>query len=84
MPPFLRSPASTTIVLPGWAFGPLVGSGEDSKFGLHPNALLPFVETLDQLPRLRPCGLMTLALFSSDTAKVRPCFILLRRLRDKP
>ncbi|CAH2394173.1 conserved hypothetical protein [Mesorhizobium prunaredense] len=58
-------------------------SGEDSKFGLHPNALLPFVETLDQVPRLRPCGLMTLALFSSDMAKVRPCFILLRRLRDK-
>ncbi|WP_245330160.1 MULTISPECIES: hypothetical protein [Mesorhizobium] len=31
-------------------------SGEDSKFGLHPNALLPFVEKVDQGPRLRPCG----------------------------
>jgi uncharacterized pyridoxal phosphate-containing UPF0001 family protein len=26
---------------------------------------------------------MTLALFSSDMAKVRPCFALLRRLRDE-
>ncbi|MGV6875535.1 YggS family pyridoxal phosphate-dependent enzyme [Pseudochelatococcus sp. B33] len=58
-------------------------SGEESKFGLHPDALLPFVETLDRFPRLKPCGLMTLALFSSDMAKVRPCFALLRRLRDE-
>lgn len=58
-------------------------SGEESKFGLHPDALLPFVENLDQFPRLRPRGLMTLALFSSNMAKVRPCFVLLRRLRDE-
>lgn len=41
-------------------------SGEESKFGLHPDSLLPFVDTLGQFPRLRPRGLMTLALFSSD------------------
>ncbi|MGB3864158.1 MAG: YggS family pyridoxal phosphate-dependent enzyme [Xanthobacteraceae bacterium] len=58
-------------------------SGEDSKYGLHPDALLPFVEMLDRFPRLKPRGLMTLALFSSDMAKVRPCFQLLRRLRDQ-
>jgi len=58
-------------------------SGEESKFGLHPDALLPFVDTLAQFPRLRPRGLMTLALFSADLAKVRPCFTLLRHLRDK-
>lgn len=58
-------------------------SGEDSKFGLHPDALLPFVETLTRFSRLRPRGLMTLALFSSDMARVRPCFALLRRLRDE-
>lgn len=56
-------------------------SAEDSKFGLHPDALLPFVDALERFPRLRPCGLMTLALFSSDMAKVRPCFALLRSLR---
>lgn len=58
-------------------------SGEESKFGLHPDALPSFVDALDQFPRLRPRGLMTLALFSSDTEKVRPCFRMLRRLRDQ-
>lgn len=58
-------------------------SGEESKFGLHPDALLPFVDALAQFKRLRPRGLMTLALFSSDMTKVRPCFALLRELRDK-
>jgi PLP dependent protein len=58
-------------------------SGEESKFGLHPDALLSFVNALEQFPRLRPRGLMTLALFSPDMGKVRPCFRLLRRLRDE-
>lgn len=58
-------------------------SGEESKFGLHPDALLPFVNMLGQFQRLRPRGLMTLALFSSDMARVRPCFVLLRSLRDE-
>ncbi|MBY0558320.1 YggS family pyridoxal phosphate-dependent enzyme [Hyphomicrobium sp.] len=58
-------------------------SGEESKFGLHPDTLMPFVDALGQFPRLKPRGLMTLALFSADTAKVRPCFALLRRLRDE-
>lgn len=58
-------------------------SAEDSKFGLHPDALLPFVEMLHQFPRLRPRGLMTLALFSTDMGRVRPCFERLRLLRDK-
>lgn len=58
-------------------------SGEDSKFGLHPDALPPFVDALGDFPRLRPRGLMTLALLSADTARVRPCFALLRRLRDE-
>lgn len=57
-------------------------SGEESKFGLHPDALLPFAEQMHQFPRLRPRGLMTLALFSHDMARVRPCFTLLRQLRD--
>lgn len=58
-------------------------SGEESKFGLPPDALLPFVDMLGQFPRLKPRGLMTLALFDADMAKVRPCFTLLRRLRDE-
>ncbi|MGH7052193.1 MAG: YggS family pyridoxal phosphate-dependent enzyme [Acetobacteraceae bacterium] len=58
-------------------------SGEESKFGLHPDRLLPFVDALEQFPRLQPRGLMTLALFSSDLPKVRACFALLRSLRDQ-
>ena len=58
-------------------------SNEESKYGLHPDALLPFVDTLEQFPRLRPRGLMTLAVFSPDMTKVRPCFTLLRTLRDE-
>lgn len=57
-------------------------SGEKSKFGLAPDDVLPFVQMLGNYPRLRPRGLMTLALFSSDMIKVRPCFRLLRDLRD--
>ena len=58
-------------------------SNEESKFGLAPGALLPFVDQLARFPRLRPRGLMTLALFSADMDQVRPCFRLLRRLRDE-
>lgn len=57
-------------------------SGEESKYGLHPEELPAFVDMMSQFPRLQPRGLMTLALFSSDMRKVRPCFRLLRSLRD--
>lgn len=58
-------------------------SGEESKYGLAPDDLLPFVGKLKNYPHLRPRGLMTLALFSDDMEQVRPCFRLLRRLRDE-
>jgi len=57
-------------------------SGEESKYGLHPDALAAFVGSLDRFPRLKPRGLMTLAFLSADMDKVRPCFRLLRTLRD--
>ncbi|MGQ3674217.1 YggS family pyridoxal phosphate-dependent enzyme [Xanthobacter sp. TB0139] len=58
-------------------------SGEASKYGLHPDDLLSFVEHLPDYPRLKPRGLMTLAIFSADTERVRRCFRLLRDLRDR-
>ncbi|GAU85485.1 YggS family pyridoxal phosphate-dependent enzyme [Bosea sp. BIWAKO-01] len=58
-------------------------SGEDSKYGLHPDELVPFVERLCDYPRLKPRGLMTLAIFSADAERVRTCFRLLRSLRDR-
>ncbi|MCA1300438.1 YggS family pyridoxal phosphate-dependent enzyme [Stappia indica] len=58
-------------------------SGEASKYGLHPGELMSFVERLPEYPRLKPRGLMTLAIFSADTERVRTCFSLLRALRDR-
>lgn len=58
-------------------------SNEATKYGLDPAALMPFLEELRRFSRLKPRGLMTLAVFSTDMAKVRPCFALLRRLRDQ-
>lgn len=57
-------------------------SGEESKFGLPPEEVPAFVKELPAFPRLRVKGLMTLALFSSDMERVRPCFVRMRELRD--
>ncbi|HMN34562.1 MAG TPA: YggS family pyridoxal phosphate-dependent enzyme [Chiayiivirga sp.] len=58
-------------------------SGEDTKFGLPPDEVAAFVKKLPAFPSLRVRGLMTLALFSDDAARVRPCFVTLRTLRDR-
>jgi len=57
-------------------------SGEASKYGLSPEDVAAFVQELPAFSGLRVRGLMTLALFSSETERVRQCFILLRNLRD--
>lgn len=54
-------------------------SGEESKFGLEPDAVVPFIRELPNYQSLRVRGLMTLAVFSSDSDLVRSCF---RRLRE--
>lgn len=58
-------------------------SGEESKFGLEPDATLPFLREIRALETLQVQGLMTLAMFTSDTERVRGCFRLLRTLRDR-
>lgn len=58
-------------------------SGEASKYGLHPDDLMSFVDRLAEYPRLKPRGLMTLAIFSAEAGRVRTCFQLLRTLRDR-
>lgn len=58
-------------------------SGEDSKFGLPPEAVPNFMRALSRFSALRVRGLMTLALFSADPAQVRPCFVRLRQLRER-
>lgn len=57
-------------------------SGEASKFGLPPEEAVAFVKQLPAFASLRVRGLMTLALFSDDASRVRPCFVRLRKLRD--
>lgn len=58
-------------------------SGEASKYGLPPGEVAAFLRALPTFPALRVRGLMTLALFSSEAARVRRCFVLLRTLRER-
>jgi pyridoxal phosphate enzyme (YggS family) len=58
-------------------------SAEASKFGLDPEDVPAFLETLPNYSALNVRGFMTLAIFSSDTERVRECFQLLRRVRDR-
>ncbi|MGJ4730790.1 YggS family pyridoxal phosphate-dependent enzyme [Luteimonas sp. SDU101] len=58
-------------------------SGEATKFGLSPDEVLTFVRQLPAFASLRVRGLMTLALFSDDAARVRACFVRLRELRER-
>lgn len=58
-------------------------SGEASKYGLPPEDLPDFLRALPAFHALRVRGLMTLALFSSESERVRQCFVLLRTLRDR-
>ncbi|MFT4267815.1 MAG: YggS family pyridoxal phosphate-dependent enzyme [Xenophilus sp.] len=58
-------------------------SGEASKYGLHPDAVMAFIQALPVYASLRVRGLMTLAMLSSKPERVRSCFVLLRTLRDR-
>lgn len=58
-------------------------SGEASKFGLPPDQVHAFLQRLPACSALRVRGLMTLAMLSADTPRVRECFVLLRNLRDR-
>lgn len=58
-------------------------SGEASKYGLSPEDVGGFLRELPAFSSLRVRGLMTLALFSTEAERVRPCFVRLRELRDR-
>ena len=58
-------------------------SGEASKYGLQPDETAAFLRELPAFSGLRVRGLMTLALFSAEAARVRECFVLLRTLCDQ-
>lgn len=58
-------------------------SAEDSKFGMPPEELLGFLRDIREFDTLKVQGLMTLAIFSSDIERVRPCFRMLAELRER-
>ncbi|MDO4708790.1 MAG: YggS family pyridoxal phosphate-dependent enzyme [Pseudomonadota bacterium] len=57
-------------------------SNEPQKFGIAPEAARDFLRQMSAFSSLRVKGLMTLAIFDADEARVRQCFIRLRQLRD--
>jgi len=58
-------------------------SGEESKFGLEPEATIGAIEEVSALTNLKIKGLMTIGAFLPNPEDVRPCFKLLRELRDR-
>ncbi|MFQ5708658.1 MAG: YggS family pyridoxal phosphate-dependent enzyme [bacterium] len=58
-------------------------SAEPTKFGYKPKNVLEAVAEIAQLPRVKIRGLMTVGAFLPDPEAVRPCFRLLRKLRDE-
>ena len=57
-------------------------SGESSKFGVTPDKTLELAKKIALLPAIQIKGLMTIGAFLPDPEDVRPCFKLLRELRD--
>ncbi|VTP91621.1 YggS family pyridoxal phosphate-dependent enzyme [Sphingobacterium daejeonense] len=58
-------------------------SFEESKFGVSPNTAVELVKQVAQLETLKIKGLMTIALFSAETKKVRKCFRLLKDIQQQ-
>jgi pyridoxal phosphate enzyme (YggS family) len=58
-------------------------SGEDTKSGLTPADLPPFLDSLANFKRLVPLGLMTMPPYDPDPEVSRPHFAALRQLRDR-
>lgn len=58
-------------------------SGEDTKFGLSPEAVPGFLRDIANLNRVKVIGLMTMAPLVGDPELTRPVFRGLRELRDE-
>ncbi|WP_281888096.1 YggS family pyridoxal phosphate-dependent enzyme [Paenibacillus sp. YYML68] len=69
------------IVVP--CFLQLNVSGEESKYGMEPEALLPFVKELRSMSSIKVEGLMTMAPYESEPEETRPVFRALREWRDR-
>lgn len=58
-------------------------SGEQSKHGLKPKEVVPFIESLASYPNARIVGLMTMAPHTNNDDEIREVFRSLASLRDK-
>lgn len=58
-------------------------SGEETKFGIDPEATLDLAGAISQVSGIRLCGLMGMAPFLEDPEDTRPFFRELKRLWDK-
>ncbi len=58
-------------------------SYEESKFGLDPINVIPFIKKISKYDTLRIKGLMTIGLFSTEEEKVRRCFRLLKKIQQQ-
>lgn len=57
-------------------------SGEESKHGMEPEEVLPFIEKLETYPHIRVIGLMTMAPHIDEPTRIRKVFRNLAELRD--
>jgi hypothetical protein len=58
-------------------------SGEETKHGLHPDEVLPFIESIKEYEKVRVVGLMTMAPHIDDREEIREVFRNLAQLRDE-
>ncbi len=55
-------------------------SGEETKYGIKPEEVEPFLKEISGFPRIRVIGLMTIAPIMEDKEEVRPYFRKFREL----
>ncbi|MCV9927148.1 YggS family pyridoxal phosphate-dependent enzyme [Flavobacterium sp. LS1R49] len=58
-------------------------SYEESKFGLPPNEVIPFIREIKKYDTLNIKGLMTIGLLDVEKKKMQPSLSLLRQIRDE-
>ncbi|MBN6887079.1 PLP dependent protein [Cytobacillus horneckiae] len=58
-------------------------SGEESKQGLEPEAVIDFVQAMKAFPNIRVIGLMTMAPYTQDENMLRSCFKRLKAIQEE-
>jgi PLP dependent protein len=58
-------------------------SNEESKYGVEPDKTVELTKYVSRLPNIKIFGLMTIGALVEDPELARPCFKLLRSLKDE-